>query len=282
MPELKTFEGCTAVVTGASMGLGAELARQLAARGASTLVLTARSEDRLQALAAELAAAHSVQTHVLALDLAAEGAALQLHEHVRRLGLDVDVLVNNAGFGKWGSFDSRPLEVARSMVALNVTALMELTYLFGLDMLGRGRGGILQVSSLTSFFTLPYVSLYTATKHFVTAFSEGLWAEWRERGVTVTTLCPGATQSAFHDSSETWKKDRKLMPAEPVCRRGLDGLLAGKPTVYASFLHSLQARLPFLFTRRRAALLFGGILRPPEGYSPGGERAASDPIAAAD
>ena len=247
------------------MGLGAETARQLAGRGVSTIVLTARSLDRLEKLAAELEAAHETHAHVIQADLAEPGGAASVVAEVESLGLDIDVLINNAGFGKWGRFEQREIGIYREMIDLNVSSLVELCHRLGAPMLERGRGAILNVGSLAGFVTLPYVGVYAATKAFVLSFSEALWAEWRSRGVTVTCLCPGGTESGFHETSESYHHgSRRYMPADVVVRAGLEGLLAGKATVFASFTHLAVSRAPALMSRGHAARIMARKLRPPE------------------
>ena len=181
-----------ALVTGASAGIGKELARLLAAD--HDLILTARRELELDALAAELPQAKS---HIIPLDLATAAGPKALFEAVAAKGLTVDVLINNAGFGDVGPFAEANLEKSLRMIQLNVTALTELTGLFLPGMIARRSGRILNVGSVAGFQPGPYMAVYYATKAYVNSFSEALWSELSGTGVSVTCLCPGATSTEF-------------------------------------------------------------------------------------
>jgi len=185
-----------ALVTGASAGIGREIARLLAAD--HDLILTARREPELRSLAAELAPA---VCYVFPTDLADPAAPRALFEAVSRAGLSVEVLVNNAGFGDLGPFAEADLGKLLRMIQVNVTALTELTGLFLPGMRSRGRGRILNVGSVAGFQPGPYMAVYYATKAFVNSFSEALWSELRGSGVTVSCLAPGPTRSEFAAAS---------------------------------------------------------------------------------
>lgn len=186
----------TALVTGASSGLGRDLAGLFAADG-HDVILVARRRERLDELARRLGAEHGVQAHVLPADLAAAGAAAQIHEEVRSRGLDVDFLVNNAGFGGTGAFAEVAPERESRMIQVNVMALVELTRLLLPDMLARRRGRILNIGSTAGFQPGPFMATYYATKAFVNSFSEALAYEVAGSGVSVTLSCPGATDTEF-------------------------------------------------------------------------------------
>ena len=182
-----------ALVTGASRGIGERFARALAARG-TDLVLAARSKDALDHLARELSAAHGISVEPIEIDLAAEGAASTLADELSTRGLNVDLLVNNAGFGLRGRFWELPIERQIEMLRLNVEALVELTYRLLPAMIERGDGAVINVASLAGFQAVPYASAYAATKAFVTDFSMSLREEVRRHNVRVVTLCPGRTR----------------------------------------------------------------------------------------
>jgi short-subunit dehydrogenase len=186
------------LVTGASSGIGADLARVFAREG-HDLVLVARSRERLDDLARELGAAHGAKVHVVATDLSVPGAAGEVRERVAREGIDVDVLVNDAGFGMRGPFVE--LDAARQleMIQVNLVALTELTRLFVPDMVRRGKGRILNVASTAAFQPGPLMAVYCATKAYVLSFTEALAEELRGSGVTVTCVAPGATETGFGD-----------------------------------------------------------------------------------
>ncbi|WP_448003512.1 SDR family NAD(P)-dependent oxidoreductase [Agromyces bauzanensis] len=194
----RNHAGTTAIVTGASSGLGAEFARTLAARGAN-LVLVARREDRLSALADELRDEPGVTVHPLAVDLAAPGAADVVTAFVRERGLPVDSLVNNAGFGMHGPLAEADAARLDEQVRLNVGALVSLTRAFLPEMTASGRGVLVNVASTAAFQPVPFMAAYGATKAFVLSFTEAVAHETRGSGLRVTTLCPGATRTEFFE-----------------------------------------------------------------------------------
>jgi short-subunit dehydrogenase len=200
----------TALVTGASGGIGEAFARQLAALG-KDLIVVARSEDKLRSLAQELAARHSVQVQVIAADLARHDSAAALHAETERLGLAVDLLINNAGFAKGGEFSELPFDVQADMVRLNVNTLVELTRLYLPSMRERRRGGVINVASTAAFQPVPFMAVYGATKAFVLSFSEAVGEEVAGDGVTVMALCPGATATGFQETAGVWEGQRTSM-----------------------------------------------------------------------
>ena len=215
------------LITGASAGLGAEFARQCRAKG-QELVLVARRRDRLEALAAELGGAH-----VLAADLGEPGAPARLLREVAGLGLEIETLINNAGFGLVGRFAELPADRQLEMVDLNVRALTELCRLALPDMLARGRGFILNVASTAAFQAGPYSAVYYATKAYVLSLSEALHEEAKGRGVHVSALCPGPTATEFFDVAGAPGGRLAKMATEPkaVVAAGLDGLAKNKAIV---------------------------------------------------
>ena len=193
------YPRANALVTGASRGIGLSIARELAARGCPHLVLTARTESDLEALAAELSARHGTKTHIIAADLSEASAPQTIKAATDTLGLSIDLLVNNAGFGDYGSYGDRPLDRQERMIVVNCTALVALTRLYLPGLIARGHGGIVNIASTAAFQPVPYMSVYGATKAFVLSFSEALWAEMADTktGVRVVCLCPGGTATAF-------------------------------------------------------------------------------------
>ena len=186
----------TALVTGASSGLGEEFARQLAKQKYG-LVLVARREDRLKAVADEASKLGAAPVKVIAADLTGHESAAALYRQVTGAGIEVGYLVNNAGFGTRGRFDNLPLEREVEEIGLNVTALVTLTRLFLPPMVAKKSGTIINVSSVGGFSPVPFMATYGATKAFVLSFSEALAEELKDTGVTVTALCPGATRTEF-------------------------------------------------------------------------------------
>ena len=192
--------GNTALVTGASSGIGAEFARYHAERGGD-VILVARRGDALQALKEELEKDHGIAAHVFAQDLGAEGGAQKLYDQVKGAGLGVDVLINNAGFGGQGRHLDRPLEDELAMIDLNVKALVTLTHLVARDMVAQGSGKILQVGSTAGFMPGPNQAVYFATKAFVRSYAEALAQELKGTGVTMTLLAPGYVETEFAERS---------------------------------------------------------------------------------
>lgn len=190
----------TALVTGASGGIGRELALVLARQGYD-LLLTARSGDKLLTLQQELAADYGVEAALFPLDLAADGAARQLYSWLTGQGLEIEILVNNAGFGDFGPFAASHWPKQEEMLNLNIRALTELTRLLLPAMLARGHGRILNLASLAAFTPGPLMAVYFASKAYVLSFSEALAEELRGSGVTVTVLCPGPTRTGFEQKA---------------------------------------------------------------------------------
>lgn len=249
------------LITGASSGLGLEFAKLFAATG-HPLVLTARREDKLNDLAAQLRAAHGVGVTVLPLDLAQPGAAAQLTAAVNAAGLEIEILVNNAGFGAFGEFASIALNDTVEMLQLNVSALAELTRLLLPPMLARGRGRILNVGSVAGFLPGPYMTAYYASKAFVGSFSQALNEELRGTGVTVSCLCPGPTATEFgqRGSMKPMKAPRSWrMGAREVAQAGYDGLLRNRPLIIPGasnkFIVFAVKFLPRAFILRRVSRL---------------------------
>jgi uncharacterized protein len=215
----------TIIVTGASSGLGAEFARQLARRGAN-LVLVARRADRLESLAAELTRAHSVTVTVVARDLGLPDAGRTLRAELESRGIYATGLVNNAGFGTHDAFADEDPERLQSMIALNVSALVDLSRAYIDPLTSADTGVLINVASLLGFQPTPYMSVYGATKAFVLSFTESLWEESRDTGLRVLAVCPGATRTEFYDAAGSQTADygaKRATPAD-VVRTALDTL----------------------------------------------------------
>ena len=256
------MESGYALITGASGGIGREIA-QVFAREGRDLILVARSEGKLRELAQQLQADFGVEARPVACDLSVPDAAADLHE--RTAGLVVDDLVNNAGFGDWGGFLDSDWERQEQMVQLNVTALMQMCRLYGRDMRDRGRGHILNLSSVAAFCAGPYMSIYYATKAFVLSFSQALSDELAGTGVTVTALCPGPTSTGFESAARM--KDSKMFTAlhpakaREVAQCGYEAMQEGKPVAYHSAttkLMNIGSRLVSRKVARRFAADING------------------------
>lgn len=233
------------LVTGASAGLGAEFARQCARRG-DGLVLVARRRERLEALADEIGNAH-----VIASDLSAPDASARLMAELEGLGLWVDTLINNAGFGLIGRFAALPLEGQREMVDLNVRTVTELAHLVLPGMIERRKGGILNVASTAAFQPGPGFAVYFATKAYVLSFSEALHQELKGTGVKVSALCPGPTRTEFGSVAGMPAKrfDRISADAAGVVAAGLKGLDRNKAVVIPGLTNKISAQSSRLIPR---------------------------------
>lgn len=222
-----------ALITGASSGIGDAFARLLAAHG-SDLVVVARDEERLQALATELAAAHDVTVEVLVADLSDRAQLDLVVDRLGSMSSPIDLLVNNAGFGFAGDFIDLDPEVERSVVDVNVSAMHRLAHAAGTAMSSRQQGGILNVSSVAGFGPSPKSATYAATKAFVTSFSEALHMELGPLGVVVSCLCPGLTRTEFQQRAKFETDavpDALWQTAEVVAEAGLRGLAKGKAVI---------------------------------------------------
>lgn len=225
---MAVWQGKWALVTGASAGIGLELASQLAAGGAN-LVLTARRTDRLTELANELRTKHKIQTEVFSADLAQFHAPDEIFGFTEGKRLPIDVLINNAGFGAYGNFYQVERQRYLDMVQVNCAAVVNLTHLYLPGMIARHAGYVMIVASTASFQAVPYISVYAATKAFDLLFAEGLAEEVRRHGVNVSALCPGSTESEFLQvAKQTEHRSGPAETAAKVARVGLEALASGK------------------------------------------------------
>lgn len=258
------LRGGTALITGASSGLGVEFARRFANRG-SNLVLVARRADRLEVLAAELRSASGVEVTVVPADLAVAGAADSLHEELDRRGIRITSLVNNAGFGSHGAFDQADPERMTGEIQLNVGTLVELTRAF-MPQLLEGSGALVTVASTAAYQPTPGMAVYGATKAFVLSFTEALRAEARGTGLRVLAVSPGPTKTEFFDvvGSEDAAVGRKQTSAQVIdtAFRALDRADGG-PSVVSGRSNHLTALATRLLSRRTlartSARVLGGV-----------------------
>ncbi|MFY0597375.1 MAG: SDR family oxidoreductase [Cognatishimia sp.] len=231
-----------ALITGASSGIGKEFARYHASKGGD-LIITARREEALNTLKDELERKHSVTVQTIALDLAAEGGARKLIDEVAARGLNVDILINNAGFGGHGLHTQRDWAAEKAMIDLNITALVELSHGIGKGMVNRGGGKILNVASTAAMMPGPLQANYFATKAYVMSYSQALDEELREHGVTVSSLNPGFVHTEFAAAADlegTGLAAQKGATAESVAKIGYDGMMKGKLVIIN------EGRLSFL------------------------------------
>lgn len=224
-----SMRGKTALVTGASSGIGLQLAR-LHAREGGNLVLVARRAERLEELAAEIEEAHDVDVSVIVSDLSLHGAAQALYDRCETQDLQIDVLINNAGFGGHGKFIERDLDRDRAMMQLNMVALSELCHLFIPGMVEREWGRVLNVGSTAGFLPGPLQAVYFASKAYVNSFSQALAQELKGTGVTVTVLCPGPVATEFEKAAdlEGLGAFKLAAGAKGVARKGYRAMLRGQ------------------------------------------------------
>jgi short-subunit dehydrogenase len=239
MAKAEVFRGKWTLVTGASSGIGAELARELARCGAK-LILTARRQERLEALAREL----GTETRMVAADLNDSAAPEKIYGATEGSGIEVDVLVNNAGLGQYGAFISSEICQELSQVRVNCEAVVHLSRLFVPRMVERRRGWVLITASTAGYQPIPYSNTYAATKAFDRFFALGLAAEVEQFGVEVTALCPGMTETEFFDVAHaTDLKGPGMQPAPEVARRAIEALARGRRVIILNMKSRIRASL---------------------------------------
>jgi uncharacterized protein len=272
-----SYSGKTALITGASSGIGEAFAEILAARGMN-LVLVARSADKLHTLAQTLSQQHGIRAEVVPADLSREGAAQEVYRHTQALGVPVDLLVNNAGFGTYGGFDTLAAEREHEELMLNVTALVDLTHAFLPAMVERKDGGVINVASIAAFQPVPYQAVYGASKAFVLSFSLALWAEYRKLGVRVVALCPGPTATNFFTllGPDEVPHLSSMHTPEAVVITGLRALERGRAYAVEGRRNAFGAQLTHMTPLALTARVFERVMRPPEKEAkPAGERPAT-------
>ena len=251
----------TTLITGASSGIGAAFARKLAARGRNVF-LVARSEDKLIALCNELGRLTSIRAQYLALDLRNPDAGAQLFEETQKRELEIEMLINNAGFGSMGDFVKLDLDRELEMIQLNVRSLVDLTHRFLGPMRERKRGAIINVASTAAFQAVPYMATYAATKAFVLSFSEALWDENRSHGVHVMALCPGVTETNFFQAAGIDRPPmRTVETAEDVVETALRALERRKSTVISGWTNLFTVEAERFVPRSVVTKVAGKALR---------------------
>lgn len=253
----------TVLITGASAGIGAEFARQLASRG-SDLVLVARRADRLDALAAQLRDEHSSAVTTLPMDLAQSGVGQVLHQELNARGIEVTGVVNNAGFANLGLFHREELAGFMTEIAVDVSAVVEISHAFLPALRKRGDGFLLNVASMAAYQGNPTMAVYGACKAFVLSLTEALWFEARGTGLRVLALSPGATQTEFFDiAGNAADGGSPRMPPSAVVTRALTTLSRRNPppSVVVGWLDRLSLTVARLISRRRLTIMLGAIMR---------------------
>ena len=251
----------TTLITGASSGIGEVFARKLAARG-DNLLLVARSEDKLISLCNELGRTYDTRAQYFTADLSERDAPARLFEEAQKRELEINFLINNAGFGSMGDFAKLDLERESNMIDLNVRALVELTHLFLVPMRERKSGSIINVASTAGFQPVPFMGTYAATKAFVLSFSEALWEENRPYGVKVMALCPGVTQTNFFDAAKIQKPPARISQTpEAVVETALRALARGKGSVISGWTNFFMIESERLVPRSLILRTAGAVLR---------------------
>jgi len=234
----------TALITGASNGIGYELAKIHAAKGGD-LVLVARSKPKLDELKNELENQFKVSVYTIGKDLSASNSALEIYEETKKQNIQIDYLINNAGFGDYGMFSETSWDKEQQMIQLNITTLTQFTKLYLQEMIHRGAGKIMNVASTAAFQSGPTMAVYYATKAYVLSFSEAVDNEVRSRGITVTTLCPGPTESGFQTAASMEEsrlvKGRKLPTSKKVAEYGYAAMLKGKTVAIHGWMNYIMA-----------------------------------------
>ncbi len=260
-----SLKGMTALVTGASSGLGVDFARELASRGAN-LVLVARRAELLDQQRAALVAEHGVEVRCEVVDLSEAAAREQLAQSLAAAGVNVDILINNAGFGVFGDF--REVDWARTdnMLQLDIVALTHLTRLFINGMVSRGRGYLMLIASTGAFQPSPGYAAYAAAKAYVLSFGHALHFELRGTGVSCTTVCPGVTATEFLQVSgqkKTWYHKATMMPSATVARMAVRRMLARRPEIVTGLINALNAFQMRFLPRPLMARLAYWVMRNP-------------------
>lgn len=255
------YQGKTALITGASSGIGAAFARCLAQREMN-VVLVARSEDKLYRFAEELTSKFKIRAEVIICDLSLENAVEQVQQATQSFGLTIDLLINNAGFATFGPFEEQVAAHQHQEVMLNVTTLVDLTHAFLPPMLAQGSGGIINLASTAAFQPLPYMAIYGATKAFVLSFSEALWGEYHNKGVRVLALCPGPTDTAFFDRANEGEAAGKRATPEQVVEKALKALEKGKSYSIHGTDNYILVQSARLLPRHLVTLISARMLKP--------------------
>jgi short-subunit dehydrogenase len=259
---MTTTDHAWVLITGASSGFGEEFARQYAEQG-HPLVLVARRLDRLQTLAQALRRRYRIDVVVEPVDLSDIAAVLQLRQRLRERGMAIDILVNNAGHGRQGPFLDVPLDAALSMVQLDIASLTAITHVFAQDMRTRGRGKILLVASLLAYQGVENFAVYAAAKAYVLRLGEALHRELQRQGVTVTTLCPGMSDTEFATTAQqkiTPALKRMMMQPPPVVRAGIRALQAGRVSVVPGWANKAAVISIWATPRRLHQAMFSRIM----------------------
>lgn len=258
--HLSTFKNSTALITGASSGIGKAYAQKLASLGIN-LILTARSEQKLNDLADELRKKCNVTVEVIVLDLAQPNSAQTLFDEVQTRKLSVEILINNAGFGKWTKFLDQSVATYQEMITLNISSVTSLCYLFLPHMLANKKGIMINISSTGAFQPLPYIAVYGASKSYVLQFTEALAGEYASSGVKFLAVCPGNTETNFTQVANADTSGMKSSTVDDVVSATVAALDKNKPTLVVGCSNYLTSQLPRILSRKKMINLVEGMLR---------------------
>ena len=254
----------TALITGASKGIGLELAEVMASKGIS-LVLVARSGEILDKIKTALKEKYHVSVHIIVKDLSISRSAKEVYDEIKALRIEINYLINNAGFGDYGLFSDNAWERYHKMIYLNVTTLTEFCHLYLSDWKQRGSGKILNVASTAAFQPGPKMAVYFATKAYVLNFSESIGYEVRNEGITVTALCPGPTETHFVDESHMRASDLignvNIASAKEVARVGYEAMIKGEPVIIHGFMNRMVTFFERFLPRKIVTMLSGRIMK---------------------
>lgn len=256
---MKTIKNKTVLITGASSGIGEAFVYELAKQGAN-LIITARSEDKLKDLALKISKEYNVKVNVFKGDLLKKDTPEKLYNLIKEAGLTVDLLINNAGFGKWTNFLDESIDGYEEMIEININALVKLCYLVLPEMLQKGDCGIINVASTGALQPCPYVAAYCASKSFVLNFSEALYGEYSKKGVTITALCPGNTTTGFQSIAKANTKGMTADTAETVAKQAIAALLKKKSFKIVGTVNYLQSFLPRLLPRKSVIMIVRNMM----------------------
>ncbi|VAX43064.1 Sulfoacetaldehyde reductase 2 [Acinetobacter calcoaceticus] len=258
--HLSTFKNSTALITGASSGIGKAYTQKLASLGIN-LILTARSEQKLNDLADELRKKYNVTVEVIVLDLAQPNSAQTLFDEVQARKLSVEILINNAGFGKWTKFLDQSVATYQEMITLNISSVTSLCYLFLPHMLANKKGIMINISSTGAFQPLPYIAVYGASKSYVLQFTEALAGEYASSGVKFLAVCPGNTETNFSQVANADTSGMKSSTVDDVVSVTVAALDKNKPTLVVGYSNYLTSQLPRILSRKKMINLVEGMLR---------------------
>jgi uncharacterized protein len=258
---MTTFSYQTALITGASSGIGKAFAYELAKKGIKNLILTARSEDKLIEISTDIKKKYKTNIQYISTDLTDITSCQKIYDNLSKQNIFVDLVINNAGFGKWTNFLDQPLNVYQEMITLNINSLVMLNHLFLPKMLQNNKGGIINIASTGALQPCPYIAVYCASKAFVLNFSESLHGEYKDKGIVVTAICPGNTQTNFQKTADANTKGMSYVSPEEVAHQSITALLKQKNNKIIGLNNQLQSLLPRILPRKMIINIVKNMMR---------------------